>query len=116
MTGGASWTIRESSDKPIDLPAANHAIENEAIRMRADNATKRLLIEKKTEGGWTVAGQFALELAQCKGDNTPLTPPPDPETATPKTIVPAKDYVEELKLGPAPGEAPPKKKKPKSIN
>lgn len=114
MTGGTSWAIRESSDKPIDLPAANHAIENEEIRMRADNSTKRLLIEKKTEGGWTLAGQFTLELAQCKGDNTPLTQPVEPDAAPIKTVAPAKDYVEELKLGPAPGEAPPKKKKPKS--
>ena len=113
VTGGTSWMIRESAEKPLDIPAANAAAEEETVRVRGDNAAKRLIIEKKTEGGWVPVGALALELAQCKGTPALLAEPP-PVTGTPAAAAnPANDYVEELKLGPAPGDAPDKKKKPK---
>jgi len=112
MTGGSSWMIRETSEKPLDLPAANGSTEEENWRVRGDAASQRLVVEKKTESGWGFVSQIALQLAECKGELNPLAPPPTPTSAA----TPAeqkKDYVEELRLGPAPGEAPAKKKKPK---
>lgn len=110
MTGGTSWMIRESAEKPLDLPAANNSTEEENWRARGDTAAKRLVIERKSDSGWTPISQLALELAQCKGELTPLPPPPSSATGTGE---PKKDYVEELRLGPDPGQAPSKKKKPK---
>ena len=109
MTGGTSWAIRQSAEKPLDLPQELTAPEEEIVRARGDKAAKRLIIERKTEGGWVAVSSIALELAQCKGEHAPLAPPPSTETQA----APAKDYVDELKLGPAPGDAPPRKKKPK---
>ena len=109
MTGGTSWAIRQSAEKPLDLPQSAAAPEEEIARARGETALKKFVIEKKAAQGWVSVGEIALELAQCKGESAPLAPPPT--AAAPSA--PAKDYVEELKLGPAPGEAPPKKKKPK---
>jgi len=115
LSGGGSWMVRESSEKPLDLPAANASIEEENWRVRGDTAAKVLVIEKKTDSGWIPVSRIALELAQCKGEPARAEPPPPPTASAPgsATDEPKKDYVEEFHLGPAPGEKPAKKKKPK---
>lgn len=115
LSGGGSWMVRESSEKPLDLPAANASIEEENWRVRGDTAAKVLVIEKKTDSGWTPVSRIALELAQCKGEPARAEPPPPPTASAPgsATDEQKKDYVEEFHLGPAPGEKPAKKKKPK---
>jgi len=115
LSGGGSWMVRESAEKPLDLPAANASIEEENWRVRGDTPAKVLVVEKNTAAGWVPVSRFALELAQCKGEPVPAEPPPPPSVipATGAAGEPKKDYVEEFHLGPAPGEAPAKKKKPK---
>ena len=114
MSGGTSWSIRETAAKPLDLPAASASAEQDIWRVRADASAKRQMVEKQAEGGWVPVSAFALELAVCKGEPAPvLTPPPAVTSLPTSSTEPKKDYVEELHLGPAPGEAPARKKKPK---
>ena len=117
MTGGTSWMIRESAEKAIDIPKGMGGAEEEIWRAVGDTAGKRFSIQRKTDAGWVaVPQQIALELARCMGEvAAPVGPPPvvSEAGAGAGTAEPKKDYVEEFHLGPAPGEAPAKKKKPK---
>ena len=66
VTGGESWSVRETSDKPIPLkiPAA----EQPVWRARGDAAQKALIIEKREGSMWTRVAALALELARCTGE------------------------------------------------
>lgn len=113
MTGGESWMIRETAEKPIEAGPAASSIEEESWRARGDAAQKLLYIEKQSASGWTPISTIALELARCTGEAPAPTPPPPTVTEGGKQAGPAKDYVEELHLGPVPGDKPAKKTKPK---
>jgi hypothetical protein len=120
MTGGTSWMIRESAEKAIGLPAGTAGAEEEIWRAVGDTAGKRFSIERKTDAGWVAVPQrIALELARCTGEvAVPVGPPPSVTDLGAGAVgagagEPKKDYVEEFHLGPAPGEAAAKKKKPK---
>ncbi|MDQ6677749.1 MAG: hypothetical protein M3Z09_10690 [Acidobacteriota bacterium] len=112
MTGGESWMIRETAEKPIETGSAASSLEDDGWRARGDATRKLLYIEKKAGTGWTPVSTMALEVARCTGE-APAMPPPPAVTEPAKGAAPAKDYVEELHLGPAPGEKPAKKRKQK---
>lgn len=67
MTGGTSWSVRETSDKPLAQSLKNAPVETSAWRVRGDSTHKSLVVEKKDEGGWKQVASLALEIAQCTG-------------------------------------------------
>lgn len=73
MTGGESWSIRETSEKPLTAGPRTGSTELSTWRVRGDPAQKALLVEKKTADGWKEIAALALELARCTGETS--TPP-----------------------------------------
>jgi photosystem II stability/assembly factor-like uncharacterized protein len=62
--GGDSWTIKQTSVKPLrlkSLPAANPD-----WRIRADAATKSFHIEHRQGARWTTEAAFGVKLGVCK--------------------------------------------------
>ena len=68
MTGGESWTIRETSEKPLTAGPKSPSTAESTWRARGDSTHKALLIEKQGENGWKQVTALALELAQCTGE------------------------------------------------
>ncbi len=105
-TGGESWTIRETSAQQLKLRGIE---DTPAWRIRADAVSKAFRIEKREGETWRNVAGFALKVGECKPEARTETPPPaDVAPVAPKTD----DFVQELRLGGAPANAP-KKKKPK---
>jgi photosystem II stability/assembly factor-like uncharacterized protein len=64
MAGGTSWSVRETSDKPL-AASPKIALEAPTWRVRGDSTRKVLLLEKNGDGGWKPVAALALELARC---------------------------------------------------
>lgn len=67
MTGGSSWSVRETSDKPLKAIPRTASDEASSWRVRGDSAQKALIVEHKMEGAWKEVTSVALELAECNG-------------------------------------------------
>ena len=61
--GGATWSIREESDKP---PRLRRTADSPDWRSRADGASGAFEIERRAEGRWTPAAAFAVKIGGCK--------------------------------------------------
>ena len=79
--GGKNWTLQEARDAPIVLkrPAA---AASEELRIRADNRTKTLRVEKRAGGSWAALAVFSLDAGACKAA-PPKPPPPEPPPQEP---------------------------------
>jgi photosystem II stability/assembly factor-like uncharacterized protein len=62
--GGDSWTIKQTSVKPLRLKSAPAA--NPDWRIRADAATKSFHIEHRQGARWTTEAAFGVKLGVCK--------------------------------------------------
>jgi hypothetical protein len=82
MTGGESWMLRETNDKPIRMKQA--FIPNTDWRIHADGPSKSFRVEKRQGEKWNALASFAVPFATCK----PAEPPAQPE-AEPKAPEPA---------------------------
>jgi photosystem II stability/assembly factor-like uncharacterized protein len=65
LNGGESWTIRQSSPKPLRLPAEAGA-EAGAWRLRADRATKSFQVEHRVGSEWRAVASFLVSAGVCK--------------------------------------------------
>ncbi|HZL57059.1 MAG TPA: hypothetical protein VFC21_08265 [Bryobacteraceae bacterium] len=108
-TGGESWMIRSTTDQLPKLRRAAALTDNSDYRVQAMPGGKAYAIEKRTGETWQPIALMPIEIANCKV-KAPEAKEPQPETEQP----PAKDYVEELKLGSpaAKTSVPPAKKGP----
>jgi hypothetical protein len=82
-TGGDTWTIRESSPKPIrikSLPPAGTGV----WRLRADAKIHAFRLEKSTGEAWKPVASFLIAATPCK---PPVTAEPEGE----KSSLPPKD-------------------------
>jgi photosystem II stability/assembly factor-like uncharacterized protein len=63
--GGDSWTVVESSEKPIkDAPVPE---EDSVWRLRADKGGKTILVERRTaDDKWSVAASFTIQIGTCR--------------------------------------------------
>lgn len=80
MTGGESWTLRESSSKPIPFKREKPAA---ALRTRADGPSKSYVIEKLLGGRWHTLARFLVDVGECRPEEpeSPSPPPPELEPA-----------------------------------
>ncbi len=62
--GGESWTIKQSSSKPLRLRAA--ADDSGAWRLRADRATQAFQVEQRQGTGWRTVASFLVNVGACK--------------------------------------------------
>jgi photosystem II stability/assembly factor-like uncharacterized protein len=62
--GGDSWTIKQTSVKPLRLKSAPAA--NPDWRIRADAATKSFHIEHRRGARWNTEAAFGVKLGVCK--------------------------------------------------
>ena len=102
-TGGDAWTLTESANQP--LAAGPKFVPEPMLRVRAER--RALVLERRSAGNWVAAATFPLQLAVCTGAPETETLAPTAQTAEKPGEKP-KDYVQELRVGPA----PPVKKKP----
>ncbi len=66
MTGGESWTPKETgSTTPIRLKKAPSS-DPSAWRVRADAATKTYRVERGAAGKWETIASLAIHIADCK--------------------------------------------------
>jgi photosystem II stability/assembly factor-like uncharacterized protein len=65
MTGGESWTPRETSSKPIRLKKAP-VKEDSAWRVRADGPTKSYRVERGMGGNRETIASFIIHVADCQ--------------------------------------------------
>ena len=66
MTGGESWTPKEtSSSTPLRLKKAPPA-DSSNWRVRADAVTKTYRVERGAGGKWETAASLAIHVADCK--------------------------------------------------
>ena len=61
--GGASWNIKEESDKP---PIIKRGPEPSDWRVRADAATQAFQIERRSGERWTRVAAFAVKAGECR--------------------------------------------------
>jgi hypothetical protein len=79
MTGGESWMLRETNDKPLRL---KHVfIPNSDWRIHADAESKSFRIERRQGEKWNALASFLVPIAACKPVEPPA--PAEPETAPP---------------------------------
>src|ERR1051326_7185829 len=71
MTGGESWMLRETNDKPIKLKYV--LIANTDWRIHADAATKSFRVERRVGEKWNALASFLVPLAACKPAGPPGT-------------------------------------------
>jgi hypothetical protein len=95
MTGGDTWMLRETNDKPIRLKHV--ATPNTDWRIHADAASKSFRIERRQSEKWNGLASFLVQIAACK----PVQPPPAEAEPEPAAPLPQ----------PAPVTRPPAKKK-----
>jgi len=90
MTGGESWMLRETNDKPLRL---KHVfVPNTDWRIHADAASKSFRVERRQDEKWTALASFLVPIAACK----PIEQPPQPEAEPqpqPPAATPAKPPV-----------------------
>jgi hypothetical protein len=63
-TGGETWSIREESNKPLQLSRTAAPPPN--LRIRADGATHAFRIERRQGERWSTLASFAVRLPACK--------------------------------------------------
>jgi photosystem II stability/assembly factor-like uncharacterized protein len=64
-TGGDTWTIRESSDKPIRIRSMPPA-GTSGWRLRADGKSHSFQVEKRTGETWKSVASFTIAAGYCK--------------------------------------------------
>jgi hypothetical protein len=64
-TGGESWVIRQTSERPIRLPKEKPA-SAPGWRVRTDAATHSYVIEKSENNRWQKIASFLVNIASCK--------------------------------------------------
>jgi hypothetical protein len=80
MTGGESWMLRETNDKPLRLKHV--LIPNTDWRIHADAASKSFRVERHQGEKWTSLASFLIPIAACKPIEAPA-PPPEAEQPAP---------------------------------
>jgi photosystem II stability/assembly factor-like uncharacterized protein len=73
-TGGDTWTIRESSPKPIRIRSMPPPGSN-GWRLRADPKLHAFRLEKRDGEAWKPLASFLVAAPPCK----PVPPPPEPD-------------------------------------
>jgi photosystem II stability/assembly factor-like uncharacterized protein len=64
QNAGASWTIKESSSKPLRLTETYKPRSD--WRLRADGPSNSFHVERQREGKWTTAATFAVRAGLCQ--------------------------------------------------
>jgi photosystem II stability/assembly factor-like uncharacterized protein len=62
--GGETWTIKEQSNKPLQIKGAPTA--DAEWRVRVDGPTKAFLMERRQGERWTSHAAFAVDMGACK--------------------------------------------------
>ena len=90
-TGGDGWSIRQVSDKPLQLKGIPPASASAGWRVRADDRTKTHVIERREGTRYLPVASFLIKAGECKPPRTELKEPPSPpEPPTPPAPPPAK--------------------------
>ncbi len=76
MTGGESWMLRRIADQPI--ARQGERTRNPDWRLRADDASKSYLLERR-DPKWRPVASFLVHVGECREAETPVAePPPEP--------------------------------------
>ncbi len=103
MTGGESWSLRETSPRP--LRKGPRPAGSSDWRLRADPASKAYRLEHRAPSGWELTAAFTVRAGECREADLVLAPEPPEQPAQPD---------EEAAPGPAPASAkPPTLRKPR---
>ena len=73
-TGGDTWTVRESSDKPIRIKSMPPAGVS-GWRVRADARSKSFRVEKRSGESWQSIAAFLISAGSCKPAAALAEPP-----------------------------------------
>ena len=65
LDGGDSWTVKQTSMKPLTLKRPANAPQPE-WRVRADGNSRSFLVEHRQGGRWSTTAQFAVNLGACR--------------------------------------------------
>ena len=76
-TGGESWSLRQTSGKPLRKRPSRGSGPASAWRVRADAATKSYRIERQAAPNWEQVASFLIRAGECKEPETVLPPPPE---------------------------------------
>lgn len=84
MTGGESWMLRQTSDRPVRKEGSRPSVAG-SLRLRADAVTKSYHLEKQVGERWQPLASFLIHIADCKQPEPvlPAEPPPAPEDQPP---------------------------------
>jgi hypothetical protein len=70
--GGASWSLRQASDRLLQL---KHGRGETDWRIKEDAATKAHRIERHAGEAWRMVASFSISLGACKPPEPPAVPP-----------------------------------------
>jgi photosystem II stability/assembly factor-like uncharacterized protein len=65
LDGGDSWTVKQTSVKPLSLKRPANALQPE-WRVRADGNSRSFQIEHRQGSRWSSVAQFAVNLGSCR--------------------------------------------------
>lgn len=65
MTGGESWSLRETNTKPIRFPPNKGSVSS-AWRLRADGPTHSYSLERSQGEHWQKVASFLVDAGKCK--------------------------------------------------
>ena len=65
MTGGTSWTLRQSSQSPIPFNRGRN-VADAVIRIRPDAKIHGLRIEKRQGDRWVEIAAFLVDAGACR--------------------------------------------------
>lgn len=93
MTGGESWSLRESSAKPIPTKGGAAAQRNTGWRVRPNAPSKSYRIERRDGQAWRSVAEFSIGAGECRPKEQALpelvAEPPAPAEEKPRAPVPA---------------------------
>jgi hypothetical protein len=87
MTGGESWMLRETNDKPLKLKQV--FTPNTDWRLHADAASKAFRVEKRQGEKWNALASFLVPFGVCKPVPAPQQPEAEPPAEQPMPPAPA---------------------------
>lgn len=65
LSGGDTWTVRETSERPIPIKRIGSG-DDSGWRIRADAASHAFRIEKRQGEGWSMIAGFAVAAGECR--------------------------------------------------
>ncbi len=87
MTGGESWTVRETSGRPLRKGPRPSATTE--WRLDTDRSTRSYRVERRAGAGWKTVAAFVVHAGDCREAEVTLAPEPPVEQPAPDQAAPA---------------------------